>query len=346
MLTDTHYTKTNTVVVNEIFEQAFQEAISRKIERIFHLGDVFTERTGQGLNVLCSFLSVLDRAQELGLTIFFISGNHDKTDLDSEESYLDVFQNHPAMLLHRKGVCRYIDGIWCHFLSYFKENGTYLERLAKLAKKAQEFAEKGERSHLFTHVAFNDVKNNDGSLVEDGVEGDLTDVFEKVHVGHYHDESEVGSNIYYIGSARANNFGENNAKGFTILHQDGETTFVQSKFKHYITHRIDLDEFNRVELDEMIEEVKIELLENHVKLIFIGTQDQLDLLQVVKLKVMGFFVEQMNRSLLKAMESVEGGEVVVFKGKMFKKAFLEFTKEKGIKGKRRVNGLKRLKKLE
>lgn len=245
VLTDTHKNKNNLDLVYSIFEQAVELAVDLGVKDIIHGGDFFTNRIGQNLQTLIYMKKILDLVKYNRLRLHAIPGNHDKTDQDSEESYLDIFSNHPAMILHRNYACEDIGGLNVSFLGYFEDS--YSERLSSL-KKESKLKSKSKKKVLITHIAFNGVRNNDGTEVENGFTSKSVRWWDKVLVGHYHDSSKIGDNIFYIGSAYQSNFGENSEdKGFTILYNDASLDFEPSIFPKYIKVEIDADDEDSIE---------------------------------------------------------------------------------------------------
>jgi len=206
LITDTHYHKDNTEEVDDVLDQAIQLALEQGVYRIFHLGDVFTNRVGQGLRVLLAFRRWLRNCGEQGIDVWLIPGNHDKTDLESEESYLDVYDSYSNVTIVGKPTYQTFLDTMVGFLPYFKEDGSYPDRLDELVKFPIDSRIKTRI--LLTHIAVDGVANNDGTEVTNELGAGRFSHFDNVFVGHYHNRSDVGENIHYIGSARPSNYGE------------------------------------------------------------------------------------------------------------------------------------------
>ena len=71
----------------------------------------------------------------------------------------------------------------------------------------------------------------------------LTKYF-RVLCAHYHNRTTIkGTNIEYIGSSRAHNFGEDDQKGYTLFYPNGETLFIQNQVNtRYVTDDVDIEE--------------------------------------------------------------------------------------------------------
>lgn len=248
ILTDTHLKPDNISLVENIFDQAIAKCKELKIDTILHGGDWFNSRTGQPLSVLKATQRIIDKFKDNYISFTIMAGNHDRTDYDSEESFLDIFYDDPYFHVAEDG--EYIDiyeddkneenDIYVHFLPFFKESGSYVERLNKIETLVG-------KNILLTHVAINGANNNDGSMVSDCIPSSAFEKFDAVLVGHYHNRQQF-DNIYYIGSAYQSNFGEDDQKGFTILYNDGSIEFIQSHFPLYIKYEINVEQLTSKEI--------------------------------------------------------------------------------------------------
>jgi DNA repair exonuclease SbcCD nuclease subunit len=235
-VTDSHYHKSNLEEVNDCLFQSINRALELGVKYYFHCGDVFTSRYGRSFEELKAFNEYLSVLEDSGLeSIVIISGNHDKKDQTSDESYLDIFKRNNSkiqivsnFLIHRFG-----DFYFC-FLPFFSES-VYSDKINSIVSKIK----KKGRYFLFTHVAVNGVRNNDGTVVSNDFGNKVFDAFEKVFIGHYHNRQEF-DNIVYFGSLKQNDFGENKEKGWMVIYDDGSYEFEQSDFIQYINLKIDL----------------------------------------------------------------------------------------------------------
>ena len=230
---DTHLSK-NTIEINKsIFKQAKEQAIKYGVD-IFHGGDIFSSRNAQPLDTLNTFHEILE---DLGkVNIHCIQGNHDLVDQESEVSYLTVYKNHPNFNLYSKESILVCDKVAIHFLPYFKESGSYLDRLKSIDTLS------GRKNLLLTHIAVSGVRNNDYSEVENCLKKELFDKFDISMVGHYHDESWIGDKIWYFPGAYQANFGETNKKGCILMYDDLSYDFIKFEFPEYIKIKIDISD--------------------------------------------------------------------------------------------------------
>lgn len=334
-LTDTHLKKDNLELVYSIFEQAFDLASVAGIKYVIHGGDFFTNRVGQNLKTLLTMKRILDIFDNTPVTMIAIPGNHDKTNQDSEESYLDIFMNYTDNFkLFDKEEHWTLDGVGFSFLPFF--TNSYNDRLKNLKKLAKSGGK--AQNVLITHIGFNGVMNNDGTEVEDGARPKDVKFWDKVLVGHYHDASKVGDNIIYTGSAYQNNFGENIAdKGFYVIHKDLEIEFVPAEFPKYIKVPLDLADDYENEI-EVYQETK-----DNIRFVFKGERSDLHKVDQQKLSKFGidckFEFNDINEEILKAEE----GDFNVLDNKTIFKYFLEYCKIQNIVKDKKTLGLKILK---
>ena len=92
-LTDTHKQKDNLDLVFSIFMQALDLADEVGCDNVIHGGDFFTDRIGQNLKNLLMLQKIISEFKKRGKMLFAIPGNHDKTNQDSEFSYLSIFKS-------------------------------------------------------------------------------------------------------------------------------------------------------------------------------------------------------------------------------------------------------------
>lgn len=263
VITDTHLKKGNEELVIDIYKQFIKTILDRGLDTACFIGDFFTSREAQPLDVLDAAHQIFDMFQENGIELIGIPGNHDKVSLTSPRSYLDIFRDKFVLIrdLHNTT----INGIDVGFIPYYKES-----IISNLQAKHKY---KSKVDLCLTHLAINGVKNNDGSQVDDGLDTNMFKQAKLTLVGHYHNRSSLPHNIHYIGSAYQKDFGEDDKKGFVLVNSDLSLEYVQTKFPRYrklvlnvndsesikeLTKKkkIEENEFLRVELEGSKEELK------------------------------------------------------------------------------------------
>jgi exonuclease SbcD len=265
ILTDTHLSETNIPLVKSIWTQAIIHCQELNIEKIFFAGDFFTARKAQPLSVDEAGREIISNIGLCGIELTMIAGNHDKIYLDSSSSYIDEYSMYSNCLVIQNSYIDVINNLRIHFLPYFKENGSYLQKLSEIK------VDKQYNNILITHIAVNGVKNNDGSKQENDIDTNLFNQFDSVFVGHFHNQSKLGDNIYYVGSAYQANFGEDNQKGFTILYDDGSHSFIKSVFKEFI--KVKLNPLDDKAIDEAKKMYKNS--QDNIRFVFEGEEAEL-----------------------------------------------------------------------
>lgn len=325
-LTDTHKQKDNLDLVHSIFIQALDLAEEIGVKYVFHGGDFFNDRIGQNLQNLLAFIRILNEFKKRGITLVAIPGNHDKTDQESEKSYLSIYRSKALKLFSKEGEFE-VEGVKFHMLPFFsKSMADRLEALKSNNKR---------RDVLIVHGAFNGVRNNDGSKVKDSLKKKSVAEYKLVLVGHYHDSSRLGKNIFYTGSAYQANFGENSEdKGFTVINSDCSTEFYPAKFKRYIKVKLSTD----CDLDIQLE--KYEGVNANVRFVFEGQKEDRSKIDTKKLDQLGidykFEWNDINEEILK----VEAGEFGMLDKKSILKYFLEYCKIQNVEQTKKSFGLK------
>lgn len=262
-ITDTHLSE-NTIEINRsIFQQTFNVCDELGVKSILHGGDCFNSRKGQPEIVLNAFKSILDEAAERQIIIYAIAGNHDKTDLTSEESFLDAFDGHPAFKVLKSGQILSNEHVDLHFLPYFDEKLVYAEKL----KEISENVDSTRISILCTHVGIEGSFTNKGAKKESEVTSDKFNVFTHVIIGHYHNRQVLeGGKIIYTGSGYQANFGENKDKGILVIYDTDNKEeifdFLQLEFPEYITVDVLPEDITK----ELIEQVVQKQIEANIRI--------------------------------------------------------------------------------
>lgn len=324
LITDTHLSDNNIELVISIFKQAIEYCVKNNIQEIYHLGDWFTSRKAQSLDVLKATMDIIGDFMRNGITCSIIKGNHDAVQADTEDSYLDIFSIYEYFLVCKREFTfkiPQVENFYIHLLPYFKEDGSYIERLKNLEIKPG-------INILLTHIAVTGVKNNDGSEVENNLGLDLFKQYDAVYVGHYHNQSDVGKNIKYIGSAYQANFGEDDKKGFNLLLEDGSLQFIQSEFPKYIKIKANVaDKKHLLEIKQKHAHSK-----DYVRVIVDGDESELKALNKEEFAAIGIDVKTEKGDAIIDIKSLMN-TTVSFDTKGIKEGFEEFCQLNEIKNK-------------
>ena len=329
MVTDVHLDKGNSGLVKDIFRQAIALCEEVGTSCMICGGDVFTSRSGQPLECLSAWQEILGSLRENKIRLIVIPGNHDKTDGDDECSYLDVYDNSKWVSLCRNACSFWFcdDTVRVDMVPYFGTD----KWLAELEKLDGE--ERGDLNIMVTHVAFNGVRNADGSVVGDAVPPSAVADYDLVLCGHYHDRSVVGKNIHYVGSVYQNNYGEGIVdKGFAVLYPDGTVDFVPSHFPRYIKETVAASD--REALANLLDKYgDVRESEDHIRFEFVGTKSELEQLDVTDIeRRYGIDCKFSSVEEREAVEIASGEEVLNWDVASVTKDFYRFCADNNIRG--------------
>lgn len=322
---DWHIKPNNTEQIIGLIQQKITLAKRLKVDKLICLGDVFQSRQAQPLSVLKCFEYILDLIKEAEMTLYCIPGNHDKTDYSSENSFLDQFSWHPALKLTKvNDKLTLVEGLRIHLLPYFEE-GKWVDKLNDvnlgLLKKGKNI--------LLSHQALSGSVNNDSSKIENSIKPSLFKDFYKVFLGHYHNQQQIGKNIFHLPSLQANNFGEDNEKGFTILYDDGSHELVNSEFPEYHTIKVNLDKMTKKELNELKKDGATLIKDSgaNIRFKFEGSEDKVKAIKQEEFTAFGIDIKKIHKSVIKSVEKAKIGEVVTYNDETILEKFDIFCEE-------------------
>ena len=321
MSTDWHIKKDNTNQKIELIRQQIE--LSKKLGVInnFCLGDVFDSRQAQPLIVLKCFETILDMFQKANIMLYCFPGNHEKTNYESKDSFLDQFYWHPSLILIKEYDIVSFGKFNLHLIPYFDEEN-WLKEFYKLKCN-------GEYTDiLISHQAFTGSVNNDGSEIKNSLDPSIVSLFYKVFLGHYHNQHKIGKNIYHLPSLEQTNFAENSDKGFTVFYSDGSHELVKSKFNEFETVDVDLEEISNEELNQILSELKDEVAQGlNARIRFTGSDDKLDAIRVDEIKQLGIKVKKNRKSIIESIEEAEQDNFVEFNDSTIVEEFHIFSKK-------------------
>jgi len=329
IITDTHLEPKSVELNRSIWKQAVDTCIERGITRIYHGGDVFDSRKSQTQEMLTVLSELLEMVSEAGIRTIMIPGNHDKTDYQSENSFLHTFRFHPNVMVVRDYWCEdsstneeFPEDLHLFFCPFFDEkSGRYSEVLQEHISKLKNC--QGTKI-LLTHIGVNDAVMNGGTVIQDSLEGSIFSGFDKVYVGHFHDQQELkGGKINYIGSAFQSNFGEDTEKGFQILKSDDSLEFIKSEFPEYKKVTIDLESATRQDIIELKKEY--EGSTDNIRFEFIGKREKLQSIDKNEFISLGIDVKTKEDDA--NVVDYSDMEITVFDDKKIKEEWEKFTEE-------------------
>lgn len=337
---DPHLSKDNVAVVRDLFDQTFALADEIGCKIVILGGDVFTSRSAQPLEVLDTWRAITEEADDRGLEIVAIPGNHDKTDPNSDRSYLSVCPG-KAIIVSEASEFEW-DGVSFVLIPYYGDAKWLEEKLAVdngLGRRKFD----GPR-FMITHVAVEGVRNNDGTQVESDIRPDMFRNYDAVFVGHYHNASQVGDKVYYLGSMCQNNFGETaDDKGVTIIYSDGTWEHRALRFPRYIRETVVATD--TATLRNLMDKYSGEDFDR-VRIVVTGSKADCEKLNASEFAAAGIEIKFQADETAAAMATAADPEkVVTFRKSTIVKNFMEFCKEREIRGERMKEGLAMLKEL-
>lgn len=244
LLNDIHVSKDNIPEFQKNWDEALAICDQYQISDIIIGGDLWLSRSAQTLSVLMAVRQAIIKATKAGIALTIAEGNHCKVDQESILGYSHLFSEYPNVyVVDDYTVIDLGDKVSLYVMSYFPENGSFIERLQDII--ANDF-EPWRHNILYIHEGIN------GALATPNDKELPTSIFKdfnQVLVGHYHNRCVVaGTNIEYIGSSRQHNFGEDEDKGYTILYSDGSYEFV----KNQVNVRYKVMEVNGTQCDAFV----------------------------------------------------------------------------------------------
>lgn len=323
LVNDVHLDKSNGELVRDIFHQLQTLAKKECVEDIIIGGDVFTNRSGQPLTCLTTWKDIVDDMYEKEIRLHIIPGNHDKTDADDERSYLDIYSH---CNLYRNAQIVKIRGVEFVMVPYFKDEKWLSEWQEVDTQRSGNCP-----AILITHIGFDGVHNNDGSVVSSEIKPSMFQDYSKVLIGHYHNASQLGKNVFYTGSAYQNDFGENiTDKGFTVIYNDGSIKFVASHFPKYIKQIIAADD--KESLQNLLENYDGETYD-HIRFVFVGKKTDCQKINIAEIQgKYGIDCKFQCNEEKEAIEISESNSVLCYDKKAVMKDFFKFCSDEGIKG--------------
>lgn len=252
LLNDIHVSKDNITEYLANWHEALEVCTTNGVQEIAFGGDMFQSRSSQTLDVLLAVHDALLEAERSGIRVILANGNHDKVNQESVRGYCHVFDQHSNVTMADTfyTVTRNEWDFALHVGAYFPEEGTFTERLYEWYSTN---TVEGKLNYLYIHEGINGAL---GQPNHKELPAKVFKDFDKVFVGHYHNRTQVKPNIEYIGSSRQANFGEDEAKGYTLLYTDGSTAFIENCANmRYQVIDVDVSHVN-LHLNDRLEEIR------------------------------------------------------------------------------------------
>ena len=252
LMNDLHIGKENIPEFILNWNEALDICERMNIKQIIIGGDLFLSRASQTLDILLTVHDCLLRASGGGISVILANGNHDRVSLESVNGYCNIFSEHTDVTVVYEYLTMSIgENTLLHIVPYFPEDGKFIDVLNEIKRCS---LTKDKKNFLYIHEGVNGALS---TPAEKELPTKTFKDFDWVFAGHYHNRCVVpNSNVEFIGSSRQHNFGEDEAKGYTILYSDGSHEFIQNKAN--IRYRvIDVDAKNvDINLTDLLSELK------------------------------------------------------------------------------------------
>lgn len=238
LMNDLHIAKDNIVEFEKNWNEALKICDEYEIKQIFIGGDVFTTRNVQHLSPIMTVMRCLERTTARGIHTTIAFGNHDCPVYGEKDSWCDVLGYVKGVTIVNDSQIFDLGDRALAMVAYFPEDDMMADKLAELDKRIQDEGYNYSDIILYLHSGVHGALGN--MDIPNEIPQDLLLKYHKVLCGHYHNRTVIGdTNIEYIGSSRAHNFGEDEDKGYTLLYPDGEISFVKNEVNtRYITEDI------------------------------------------------------------------------------------------------------------
>ncbi len=244
----------------DVFEEAVELAIERKVDFVIHSGDFFhTSRPSNA--VLLQGIELVRRLNDAKIPVFAIAGNHDRGNRVKDVSPLHILKDLGLKLIEQ-GTVEY-EGIHISGLKYLSKIA--VRKLRTIKPILERFLENGKNSYfhiLMLHQEFQPVFP-DGLFISREIPED----FDYVGIGHFHEKQEPfkygRGYIVYPGSTEFTAYSKNEdkvPKGVFFIEREKDKTeieFVELKNRRpFIQY-----EFKEDEIDFIAERIKRDLKE-------------------------------------------------------------------------------------
>lgn len=315
LITDLHLKEENKETFTSIIKQTCARAIELKLNTILCAGDVFDSRKAQTESNLTTFKESLDYLDSQGITMICIPGNHDKTNYKSSNSFLNAFEDHPAMILLKEPTTLLLKNAIQLDMVPFYDDEVYIEKLQSLKRIYP-------TRFLITHIGVNGAVMNNGISVESKVASELFDEWDHVFIGHYHNASRYNEKIVYVGSSIQHNFGETVNKGLVLIDKDGNIAIEELNFPRYIKYEVDVTQVTLKDIED-IQKEKAQSGDN-IRISLKGSEKDLKAFNIQRLKEAGVSVE-LKQDLVQEEDLVQ--RVEAFTDSTILSAFKMFCKK-------------------
>jgi exonuclease SbcD len=232
------------------------------IDKLIFAGDLFDSRSFQRQSVLQAFDEMLELINKAGCTLYIFPGNHDKTVYASYDSFLDVYRHYPGVVFNRELSVIDIDGITITLLPFFSD-----DMLIPMLEEAE------GTDVLISHFEMAGSTHLGKTSEKSTINKELLSKWKKTYLGHYHNHHEITENIVHLPSLRQTNFGEDDYKGFSILHDDLSYKIIEGNFKRFKKVTININVTSAADISQLIK--TYENSSDTIRFEFVGDESKL-----------------------------------------------------------------------
>lgn len=312
---DAHLKTGNEYEVLMSAKHIIEYAVEHGISNLIFAGDLFDNRTFQRQEVLKTFDYILSVFEANNLTLYLFPGNHDKTDYDSEYSFLEVYRYHPCVKFNRTTEIIEIDGVTITLLPFFSD-----DKLIPLLVDAK------PSDVLISHFEMAGSTNLGKVSEKTTITRKMLSKFKKVYLGHFHNHHAISKDIVHLPSLRQASFGEDDDKGFTLLHKDLSYEVIPGKYRAFQKIIINLELVDTKGIEKL---VKMHTnSKSIVRFEFVGEESKLKALNREQFKGTGIDVKIKYDKKFN-IDEIEMPEVIeVYDEDSVKNTFKTFCEEK------------------
>ena len=232
------------------------------IDKLIFAGDLFDSRSFQRQSVLQAFDEMLELINKAGCTLYIFPGNHDKTVYASYDSFLDVYRHYPGVVFNRELSVIDIDGITITLLPFFSD-----DMLIPMLEEAE------GTDVLISHFEMAGSTHLGKTSEKSTINKELLSKWKKTYLGHYHNHHEITENIVHLPSLRQTNFGEDDYKGFSVLHDDLSYKIIEGNFKRFKKVTININVTSAADISQLIK--TYENSSDTIRFEFVGDESKL-----------------------------------------------------------------------
>ena len=220
IITDTHYgARKGSKHLHDYFELFYKNVFfpsleEHKIDTVVHMGDIFDSRKAIDLQSLEWAKRVVFEPLKK-YKVHLAIGNHDcyYKNTNNVNSPQLLLKSYPNIHTYSEPIEIKLDKLKVLFLPWINSENF---------NETKELIESTDAKIAMGHLELNGFRAHRGHVMEDGMDIDIFDKFDKVYSGHYHTRSDNGK-IYYLGNPYEMFWNDvNDPRGFTIF--DTETT--------------------------------------------------------------------------------------------------------------------------